>query len=119
MASDMHVVCRRIGAQQMIKHRGNVEAAVDQPGHHRVDFAIEQHQVAHCHRFAVGRLERDPPPQRQGGLDGDAVQRHGKIAAREAIAVHVAHYRRLTAESVVDFLPVDFLGVAGGNRRRE
>ena len=113
VAADMHVEGRWAGAQQMIVHGGDIEAAFDHLEHDRVDFAFEQHEVAHHHGFAVHRLERDPATERQGRFDGDAVERHGEVAARKAIAAYVSRDRRLPAERVVDLLPIDFLRVGG------
>ena len=47
MAADMHVEGRRAGAQQMIVDGGDLEAACDHLGHHRVDLGLQQHEVAH------------------------------------------------------------------------
>ena len=73
--ADVHVEGRRVGAQQMIVDRGDVEAALDQLGHHRIDLGLQQHQIAHHHGAAMHRLERDPAAEREGRLDGDAVER--------------------------------------------
>lgn len=58
---------------------------------------------------SMRRLERDPAAERQRGLDGHAVERHRKIGAREAVAMHVAGGGRLAAERFIDLLPVDVL----------
>ena len=111
VTADMHVERRRTGAQQVIVHGGDVEAAFDQLDHDRVDFGLEQHEIAHHHGLAVHRLERHPAAEREGGLDGDPVERHGQIGARKPVAVDVARYRGVPAERFVDLLPVDFLCV--------
>ena len=60
MAPDVHVERRRARAQQVIMHGGDLEAALDQLGHDRVDLGVEQHEVAHRHGSPVCWLERDP-----------------------------------------------------------
>ena len=67
----------------------DLKSAFDQLEHYRIDFGFQQHEVAHYHGSPVSRLECDPATKRQSWFDGDTVQRHCKIAAREAIAVHV------------------------------
>ena len=120
MTADMHVECRGVRPQQVIVDGGDLKAAFDQLEHHRIDFGLEQHEVAHNHGFPMHRFERNPAAKRQCRLDGDAVERHREIGARKAIAMHVARNGRLPAERIVDLLPVDFLrGRAGRKRGRE
>ena len=90
MAADVHVERRGAAAQQMIVDRGDLEAAFDQLDHHRIDFGLEQHEIAHHHGPAMRGLERDPAAERQRRLDGDAVERHGQIGAGKAVAMDVA-----------------------------
>ena len=99
--------------QQVIVDRGHLKAAFDQLEHHGIDLGFEQHEVAHDHGFPVHRLERKPAAKCQRRLDGDAVERHGEIGTRKAIAVHITRHGRLSAECVVDLLPVDFLCTRG------
>ena len=72
----MHVESRGVGAQQMIVDRRDVEAALDQLGHDRIDFGLQQHEIAHHHGTAMRGLECDPAAKRERRLDGDAVERH-------------------------------------------
>ncbi len=110
VAGDVHVEGRRIGAQQMVVHGGDIEAGLDELGHHGIDLGFQKHDVAHRHHAAMGRLERDPAAERQPRLDGNAVERHLQVAAREAVAMDVAaDRRRLAAERGVDLAPVDVL----------
>ena len=60
MTAYVHVERFRIGAQQMIVNRGDIDAAVEQLCHDRIDLGLEQHEVAHHHGAAVSRLECDP-----------------------------------------------------------
>ena len=117
MAADMHVERRGAGAQQVIVHGGDLEAAFDQLEHHRIDLGLQQHEIAHDHGAAMRRLERDPAAKRQRRLDGDAVERHGQIGARKAVAVHVLRHDGFSAERVVDFLPVDRLCMRATGKR--
>jgi hypothetical protein len=58
-----------------------------------------------------------PSAQRQRRFDGDAVKRHSKIAARKTVAAYVASNGRLAAQALVDLLPVELLGMGGGDER--
>jgi hypothetical protein len=112
MASDMHVERRGTGTQQVVVHGGDLESAFDQLEHHRIDFGLQQNEVAHHHRFPMHRFERDPTAKSQSWLDGDAVERHAEIGARDAIAVHVTRHGRFSTKSVVNLLPVDVVACA-------
>jgi hypothetical protein len=111
----MHVVRRRIAAQHVVVDGRDIDPVLDQLGHDRIDFGVEQHQVAHDHRPAVRRLERRPAAQRQGRPNVDAIKCYGQVAARKPVAVNVAGDRGAPADRFIDFLPVDLLG-AGGTR---
>ena len=76
MAADMHVERRRAGAQQMIVYRSDLQTALDQLAHHRIDLGLHQHKVAHHHGTAMRRHECDPAAERERRLDGHAVKRH-------------------------------------------
>ena len=89
MSADVHVECRRIAAQNVIVNGGDLEAVLDQLGHHWVDLGLEQHEVPHHHCAAMRGLECGPAAERQCRPNGDTVKRHLQVAAREAIAVHV------------------------------
>ena len=78
--------------------------------HDRIDLGLEQHEVAHHHRAAMRRLERDPAAERERRLDGDAVERHGEIGARKAVAMDIAGHGRLSAERSVDLAASRCLG---------
>src|SRR5690348_1027654 len=120
----------------MIMNRGNVETALDELGHYRLDLGFEQDQIAHHHGLAAHSLaahslaahslaahslathtfECDPAAKRKRRLNAHAVERDVKIAAWETVAMNVAgHDRRLSADRVIDFLPVNFLAL---RRRR-
>ena len=113
MPADVHVVRRGIAAQHVIVDRGDLDAVFDQFGHDRIDLGIEQHEVAHDHDPAVGRLECRPAAERQGGPNSDAIERHVKVAARKAVAVHVARHGGAPPQRLIDFLPVDLLRLGG------
>jgi hypothetical protein len=114
----MHVVRRGVAAQHVVVNRGDLHAVLNQLGHHRIDFGLEQDEVAHDHRPAVGRLECGPAAERQGRLDGDPVERHRKVGARKPIAVNVARYGGAPSYRFIDLFPVDLLGAGGGAKCR-
>ena len=101
----------------MVVDRGDLEPAVQQLGHDRRDLGFEQHEVAHHHGLAMHRREGDPAAERQGRLDGDAVERDMQIGPRQSVAVDLAADGGGLAEGGVDLLPVD-LGSAGGQGQR-
>ena len=114
MAADMHVKRRGIAAQHVIVDGGDLDAALDQLGHDRIDLGLEQHEVAHHHRFAMRRLERGPAAERQRRPDGDAVERHLQIGARKTVAMNVAGHGAGPSQRLIDLLPVDLLGMGCG-----
>jgi hypothetical protein len=115
MASDMHVERRRARTQHMIVHGGYLQPAFNQLEHDRIDLGLQQYEISHRHRTTMGRLERDPAAQRERGLDGDAVKRDREIGARETISVDVTRDDgRLSADGLVDLLPIDLLRSRGG-----
>ena len=89
----------------------DLKSAFDQLEHHGIDFGLEQHEIAHDHGFPMHRFERDPTTKGERGLDGDAIERHVQVSAREAVTVNVARHGRLSPKSVVDLLPIDLLRV--------
>jgi hypothetical protein len=110
----MHVESRRAGAQHVIVHGSNLQPALDELEHDRIDLRLQQHQIAHGHHAAMRRLERDPAAQRQRRLDGNTIERDRKVGARKAVTVHIAVDGGLPAEDVIDLLPIDFLRSRGG-----
>ena len=114
MSTDMHVEGFRVGAQQMIVDRRNVDAAFEQLSHGRIDFGFEQDQVAHHHRFAAPRLEGGPAAERQRGFDCDAVDRHLKIGSRKTVTVNLTRDGTGLSQCCIDLLPVDLLSRSGG-----
>ena len=116
MASNVHVERSGRGAQQVIVNGGDLKAAFDHLEHHRIDFGLKQHEVAHDHGVSVHGLERNPASECQSRLDGDAIEGNGQIGTGETIAVHIARDRGLPSKRVIDLLPVDFLS---GRDRRE
>ena len=117
MAADMHVERQGSAAQDVIMHGGDLEAALDQLGHDRINFGLEQHEIAHHHRAAMHRLERGPAAERQGRPDGDAIERHLQVGARKAVAMNVAGYGGGPSQCFIDLLPVDLLGTGCGGHR--
>jgi hypothetical protein len=85
----MHVEGRRIGTQQVIVHGSELDAVLDHLCHDGVDLAFKQYEIAHDHCVTMHRFERYPAAERQGGLNGDAVQRHVEVRARETVAVRI------------------------------
>ena len=90
MPMNVHVKRGRVGAQQMIVQRGDVDAALKQLCHHRLNLGLGQHKIAHDERAIGYRLEAKPAAERQRRLDGHAVDGHLKVAARNAVAVDIA-----------------------------
>ena len=120
MAADMHVEGRRIGAQQMIMDGRDIETVLDHLRHDGLDLGFQQHEIAHRHHFAAHGLERHPAAERERGFDGDAIERHGEVGARKTIAMNVTgNDRGLSAECIVDLLPIDVLRASGGRRRQQ
>jgi hypothetical protein len=60
MAFDMHVEGLGICPKQMIVNGGDVDTALQQFRHDRIDFRLEQHEVAHHHCRAMRGFECDP-----------------------------------------------------------
>src|SRR5262249_41377481 len=92
---------------EVIVNSRHFKATGKKAGHHRSDFLIEQHQVAHEHRAVTRLLEGGVRSQRETGLDGYALDRDVEIRARHADAIDVAglHLTRL-AQRLLDSLPV-------------
>src|ERR1700730_4742479 len=81
---------------------------------------LEHPQPPHHHRFAAHGLERGPAAKRECGPDGDAIDGHLKIGAREAVAVSLTGNGGGLFHRPIDLLPVDLLSAGGsgdGQRR--
>src|SRR5499427_3113801 len=60
-----------------------------------------------------------PSHRAPGPAYGDAIERHRKVGARKAVAVHVAGYDGgASSDRFIDLLPVDLLGAGGAANRR-
>src|SRR5262249_3361024 len=68
---------------------------------------------------AMRGLERGPAAERQGRLDGDAVERHREVGTRKSVAMNVAGDGGASSDRFVDLLPIDLLGIGGGGRCRQ
>src|SRR5215510_2261339 len=90
---------------------GDLDPTLEQLAHDRGNLGVEQDEIAHHHRAAVRRLERCPAAERQGGPDGDAVDRDLQVAAREAVAMDVAANGGAASDRGIDLLPIDILSV--------
>ena len=98
--------------------RCDLHAVLDQLGHHRIDFGLKQHEVAHHHGPAMRRLERNPAAQCERRSDGYPVERHVQVAARKPVAMNVAANRgRRSSDRLVDLLPVYLLGAGTADGR--
>jgi hypothetical protein len=116
----VHVERRRIAAQHVIVDGSDRDAVRDQLGHDRVDFGLEQDEIAHHHRAAVSRLECRPAAERQRRPDRDAVKRHLQVAARKSVAMNIAgDDRGGSPNRFVHLLPVDFLCADGARDGRQ
>jgi hypothetical protein len=101
-------------------HGRDLDPAFDHFGQDRVDLGLQQHEIAHCHRLAMHRLESNPSAERKRWPDCDAIKRHGEIGAQKSVAMHIAGDRGgRAAERRVDLLPINFLGMRYGSRRDE
>ena len=98
--------------------RSDLEAALDQLRHHRVDLGLQEHEIAHDHRHVPHRLERDPAAERERGPDRDAVERYLQVGARKSVAVNGAADGAGSSENSVDLRPVDALGIGSRGRRQ-
>src|SRR5882757_7073285 len=92
----MHVERRRARAEQMIMDGGDLEPARDHLQHDRVNFRLQQHQVAHRHDTAMRGLERDPAAKRECRLDGHAVKRHRPVSATKSLSMDLVRDARLS-----------------------
>ena len=99
----------------MIVDGGDVQPAIQQPGHDRRDFGFQQHKVAHHHGRSVRGRECDPSSERQCRLDCDAVECDAKVGSRQSVTVNLAADGGGLAQRSVDLFPVD---VGGAGRRR-
>ena len=66
-------------AQKVVVERRDLHPALFQSRQNRVDLVLCQDEVAHHHDLIAHGLEREPQSQRQGRLDGDAIERDLKI----------------------------------------
>src|SRR5262249_13384488 len=83
----VHVHHVRRNLVEVIVNSRHFKATGKKAGHHRSDFLIEQHQVAHEHRAVTRLLEGGVRSQRETGLDGYALDRDVEIRARHADAI--------------------------------
>ena len=90
MTADVHVKRRGTTSQHVIVDRSDLKTVLDQLRHDGIDLGLQQHEIAHHHRSAVGRLERNPTTERQCWSYGHTVERYLEIGAREAVAVDIA-----------------------------
>jgi hypothetical protein len=70
--------------------------------------------TAHHHCPVMARFERDPAAKRECRFDLDTIKRHTQIASREAVAMNISGHHCRPSQRVINFLPIDFLGVDGG-----
>jgi len=108
---DVHVERCGSGPKNVVVNGRDVQSAVQQLAHDRGNFGIKQHEVAHHHGLAVHGRESHPSSQRQGWLDGDAVQRDAQVGSRQSIAVNFATHGGGFAQGRVNLLPVDVSGM--------
>ena len=86
----MHVERRRIAAQHVIVDGGDLDPVLDQLGHHRIDFGLEQDEVAHDHRLVANLLERRVGAEGKPCFHRDTLHRDGEVSARHADPEDVA-----------------------------
>ena len=107
VALDVHVHGRRLRPQQVVVQGGDLDAALGQAAHDRVDLGLGEDEVAHDHGLVAGFLEGEPGAERQGRLDRDPVERDLEVRARQAEPMHAARLRRRRpAEDLLDLRPV-------------
>src|SRR5215469_832719 len=124
--ADVQVEGRGVRTKQVIMYRRDLDPVLDQLGHHGINLAFQEHEIAHrhdfgaCrsgHPFGMHRLECYPAAKRQSRFDGDPIEGDGKVSARKAVPVHVAGYDgSFAAKSVIDILPVDLLSASDCRR---
>ena len=89
---NVHVIGGRVGPQQVIVKRGDIDAAREQLCHHRLDLGLGQHEIAHDENAIGYRLKTKPASERERRLNSHAIDGHLKVAARYAVAVDIALY---------------------------
>ena len=103
MTSDMHVERRRRSSQNVIVDCCDVETAIEQFGHHGSDFGVQQHQIAHHHRFAVHRRE---PPRVSAGLMVTPSRVTLRSDRGETVAMNLTRNGSRFTERRINFFPI-------------
>ena len=94
----VHVVHPRLVPQEMIVQRGDVDAVVEQRGHHRIHLVLRQHEIAH-HDVHAGALRHgDPTAESKRRRSLDVRDRHADVVARDVDLQHVGLVIPLLAE---------------------
>jgi hypothetical protein len=101
-----------VSLDQVIVDGGDLHAGVLQARHHRIEFGIEQHEIAVHDRARAGTAKRRPTAERQAGFDRDAVHADRQIGPRQADTVHVTLHLTGDAERLIDRCRVE----CGGGR---
>src|SRR5262249_29734891 len=119
--ADVQVEGRGVRTKQVIMHRRDLDPILDQLGHHGINLAFQEHEIAHGHDFG-GRsghpfgmhwLECYPAAKRQSRFYGDPIEGDVKVSARKTVSVDVPGYDgSFAAKSVIDILPVDLLSAS-------
>src|SRR5262249_48116844 len=104
MPADMHVVSRRVAAQNVVMNSRDLDSVLDQLGHDWSNLGVEQYETAHHHCPAVRRLERGPTAERKRGPDCYAIDRDLQVGAREAVAMDVTGYGCAASDCGIDLL---------------
>ena len=122
MAVEVDVEDARRLSEEMVVHGQDLEASGLQLSDDRIDFGVEERQIAHRDRL-VGRrglLEGGPRAERERGLDGNAVHRHAQVRSGPSEPVDVAgHVLARLPEDPVHGVPASRLRLSGGRQRQE
>ncbi len=88
-------------------HGGNLKTCGTQFLHHRVQFVLQQDQIAHDHRLVVRPRECRPGTERQARLDRQSVNGNLQIGPRKSNLIDVPHLLARPAQRLIDFRCVD------------
>src|SRR6266481_8629214 len=86
---NVHKIHVRVIPKEMVVKRGHFDAVVQEGGHDRIYFFLEQHQVAHHNVAAVCPFRQgNPSSETKRRRRGHALDRHFQVVARNVDLKH-------------------------------